>query len=86
MTREPLFQKRDEVDTRIIGEVETRTAPIGSKGSVGLVDDPTDCIPEGATNYDGREDIRRSRRETRAGDYDADGDGIADTWEDKNGS
>ena len=54
--------KRDEVDTRIIGEVETRTAPIGSKGSVGLVDDPTDCIPEGATNYDGRGYPRSRRR------------------------
>ncbi|AUO19050.1 pectate lyase family protein [Monoglobus pectinilyticus] len=76
--------KRDEVDTRIIGEVETRTAPIGSKGSVGLVDDPTDCIPEGATNYDGR-GYPALAQETRAGDYDADGDGIADTWEDKMG-
>lgn len=76
--------KRDEVDTRIISEVESRTAPTGSKGSVGLVDDPTDCIPEGATNYDGR-GYPALAQETRAGDYDADGDGIADTWEDKMG-
>lgn len=73
-----------EVDTRIISEVESRTAPTGSKGSVGLVDDPTDCIPEGATNYDGR-GYPALAQETRAGDYDADGDGIADTWEDKMG-
>ncbi len=78
--------KRDLVDSRIIENVTNRTAPAqGSNGSVYLLDDPVDGIPEG------QEDLYDNRgypvwvSETRAADYDTDGDGIADEWEDKMG-
>lgn len=77
--------KRDKVDERVINEVRTRTAPSGSKGSVGLLDDPLDGVPEGsAAEYDDR-GYPIFSNETRPADYDADGDGIADSWEDKMG-
>lgn len=76
--------KRDAVDERIIDNVRNRTAPKGSKGSVGLVDDPTDCIPEGALGYDGR-GYPALAEETRATDFDTDKDGIPDAWEDSHG-
>lgn len=38
--------KRDIVDERIIDNVKNRTAPNGSKGSIGLVDDPIDGVSE----------------------------------------
>ncbi|MGN0149566.1 MAG: polysaccharide lyase family 1 protein [Clostridia bacterium] len=78
--------KRDLVDSRIIENVTNRTAPAqGSNGSVYLLDDPVDGIPEG------QEDLYDNRgypiwvSESRAADYDTDGDGIADEWEDKMG-
>ena len=77
--------KRDKVDERVINEVRTRTAPSGSKGSVGLLDDPLDGVPEGSeAEYDDR-GYPIFSNETRSADYDADGDGIADSWEDKMG-
>lgn len=77
--------KRDKVDERIINDVETRTAPNGVKGSIGLVDDPLDGIPAGHEGeYDGR-GYPLVTSETRAADYDADADGIADAWEDAMG-
>ena len=77
--------KRDKVDERVIDEVRTRTAPSGSKGSVGLLDDPLDGVPDGAeAEYDDR-GYPIFSEETRPADYDTDGDGIADSWEDKMG-
>lgn len=76
--------KRDAVDKRIIDNVRNRTAPTGIKGSVGLVDDPTDCIPEGALDYDGR-GYPALAEETRAEEFDTDKDGIPDAWEDSHG-
>ncbi len=77
--------KRDKVDERVINEVRTRTAPSGSKGSVGLLDDPLDGVPDGAeAEYDDR-GYPIFSNETRPADYDTDGDGIADSWEDKMG-
>lgn len=77
--------KRDKVDERIISDVVNGTAPNGSKESVGLVDDPTDGVPAGSeSEYDGR-GYPIVTPETRAADYDTDGDGIPDTWEDKMG-
>lgn len=77
--------KRDKVDERIIGDVVNRTAPTGSKGSVGLLDDPTDGVPAAdAANYDGR-GYPIIEPETRPAGYDSDGDGIPDEWEDKMG-
>lgn len=71
--------KLDVVDERIIEDVINRTAPTGSKGSVGLVDDPTDTIIPGGS-YDER-GYPVWESETRAPGYDTDGDGIPDEWE-----
>lgn len=78
--------KLDLVDSRIIDNVTNRTAPaVGSNGSAYLMDDPVDGIPEG------QEDLYDDRgyplwvSETRAADYDTDGDGIPDEWEDRMG-
>lgn len=78
--------KLDLVDSRIIENVVNGTAPeTGSNGSAYLLDDPVDGIPEG------QEDLYDDRgyplwvSESRVADYDADGDGIADEWEDKMG-
>lgn len=78
--------KLDLVDSRIIENVVNGTAPeTGSNGSAYLLDDPVDGIPEG------QEDLYDDRgyplwvSESRAADYDADGDGIADEWEDRMG-
>lgn len=78
--------KRDKVDERVIDEVRTRTAPDGSKGSGGLLDDPLDGVPEGAAEgeYDER-GYPVFSGEARPADYDGDGDGIADSWEDAMG-
>lgn len=77
--------KQDLVDARIIEDVMNGTAPDGSTGSVGLLDEPTDGIPEAdADLYDDRGYPIWSS-ETRSADYDSDGDGIADAWEDKMG-
>ncbi len=78
--------KRDLVDARIIDNVKNRTAPEnGTHGSRFLVDDPVDGIPAGQENlYDWR-GYPVWESETRAADFDADGDGIADAWEDKMG-
>ncbi len=78
--------KRDKVDERVIDEVRTRTAPDGSKGSGGLLDDPLDGVPEGAAEgeYDER-GYPVFSDEARPADYDGDGDGIADSWEDAMG-
>lgn len=71
--------KRDAVDTRIVNDVINRTAPAGSKGSVGLLDDPTDIAAFDGRGYPDMETV------TRAADYDTDADGIPDEWEDKMG-
>lgn len=77
--------KRDKVDERIISDVVGRTAPTGSKGSIGLVDDPIDGVPSGEeSEYDGR-GYPIITPETRDASYDTDGDGIPDTWEDEMG-
>lgn len=77
--------KTDVVDTRILNDVINGTGASGSKGSVGLVDDPRDTVPENdAENYDDRgypiwESVSRDA------DYDTDGDGIPDAWETAHG-
>lgn len=77
--------KQDLVDARIIENVVNGTAPDGSAGSVGLLDEPTDGIPEvDADLYDDR-GYPIWASEKRADDYDTDGDGIPDAWEDKMG-
>lgn len=77
--------KLDKVDERIISNVENSTAPSGSKGSVGLLDDPLDGVPaDDAESYDDR-GYPFYKEESRPSDYDADGDGIADDYEDKVG-
>lgn len=78
--------KQDLVDARIIDNVKNRTAPAtGTHGSSYLVDDPVDGIPEGQENlYDDR-GYPIWVNETHAADFDADRDGIADSWEDKMG-
>lgn len=72
--------KRDAVDTRIIDNVVNRTAPTGSKGSVGLLDDPTDIAGFDGRGYPELETVSREVSE-----YDSDADGIPDEWEDKMG-
>ena len=77
--------KRDKIDERIISNVVSRTAPTGSKDSVGLVDDPLDGVPAGQeADYDGR-GYSVLTEEVRDASYDTDRDGIPDTWEDKMG-
>lgn len=78
--------KMDLVDSRIIEDVTNRTAPeTGTHGSSYLLDDPVDGIPEGQESlYDDR-GYPIWQSETRSADFDTDGDGIPDTWEDKMG-
>ena len=77
--------KRDKVDERIVSNVVNRTAPNGSSGSVGLLDDPRDGIPAGQEGeYDGR-GYPIITSEDRDASYDTDGDGLPDTWEDAMG-
>ncbi len=77
--------KLDIVDSRVIDNVANRTAPTGSNGSTGLVDEMTDAIPEGQEAlYDDR-GYPLWTSEVRADDYDTDKDGIADAWEDRMG-
>ncbi len=71
---------RDAVDTRIIDNVTNRTAPTGSKGSVGLLDDPTDIEEFDGRGYPELEAVTREVSE-----YDADADGIPNEWEDRMG-
>ncbi len=72
--------KRDAVDTRIIEDVVNRTAPTGSNGSSGLLDDPTDIDIFDGRGYPDMETAVRP-----IADYDTDADGIPDEWEDKMG-
>ncbi len=77
--------KLDAVDERIISDVVNGTAPSGSKGSVGLVDDPRDTVPEDSKDaYDDR-GYPIWETEIRPEDYDTDKDGIPDEWEDRMG-
>lgn len=78
--------KMDLVDSRIIENVTNRTAPeTGTHGSSYLLDDPVDGVPEGQENlYDDR-GYPIWQSESRAADFDTDGDGIPDAWEDKMG-
>lgn len=78
--------KMDLVDSRIIENVKNRTAPeTGTHGSSYLLDDPVDGIPSGDENlYDDR-GYPIWQSESRAADFDTDGDGIPDAWEDKMG-
>lgn len=78
--------KRDAVDTRVINNVINRTGTgDGTHGSYNLLDDPLDGIPEGhESEYDFR-GYPIWTSESRAADYDADKDGVADEWEDKMG-
>ncbi len=84
--------KMDIVDERIINDCLNRTAPSGKKpandgtpGSVGLVDDPTDAVPDGeaALLYDDRGYPKWDKIESEL--LDTDKDGIPDDWEDKMG-
>lgn len=76
---------RDRVDLRVLSNVRNRTAPTGSKGSIGLLDDPIDGVPAGEENlYDDR-GYPILAEETRVAGFDTDGDGIPDEWEDKMG-
>lgn len=78
--------KTDLVDARIIENVETRTAPAeGSHGSQYLVDEPIDAVPEGDEALYDEFGYPIWVSETRPSDFDADGDGIPDAWEDKMG-
>ena len=71
----------DVVDARILADVRNRTGAEGSKGSVGLVDDPRDTVPaENADSYDDR-GYPVWEQVNRAADYDTDGDGIPNEWE-----
>ena len=74
--------KLDAEDERILADVTNGTAPAGSKGSTGLVDDPVDTVPSDAAagTYDDR-GYPVWTSETRAADYDTDRDGIPDAWE-----
>lgn len=78
--------KQDLIDLRILDNVTNRTAPEhGTHGSSYLVDDPVDGIPEEQKDlYDWR-GYPVWESETRAAEFDTDGDGIADVWEDKMG-
>lgn len=78
--------KVDLVDSRIIENVTNRTAPeTGTHGSSYLLDDPVDGIPAGQESlYDDR-GYPIWQSESRAADFDTDGDGIPDAWEDKMG-
>ncbi|MDO5397209.1 MAG: hypothetical protein Q4G33_04695 [bacterium] len=71
--------KLDVVDARIIENVKNGTAPDGSSGSAGLVDDPRDTVTEGGS-FDER-GYPVWETETRNSDYDTDGDGIPNEWE-----
>lgn len=78
--------KQDLIDSRIIENVINRTAPAaGSHGSAYLIDDPVDAIPDGQESLYDYRGYPIWTSETRAGDYDTDGDGIPDEWEDKMG-
>jgi len=77
--------KLDVVDQRIINNVINRTAPMGSNGSVGLVDDPTDGskgAPEGIYNEYGYPEYSYDPSSIPT---DTDRDGIPDIWEDRMG-
>ena len=77
--------KLDIVDERILADVANGTGQTGSKGSVGLVDDPRDTVPtDSADKYDDR-GYPIWESETRAADYDSDKDGIPDSAEDAMG-
>ncbi len=77
--------KLDLVDQRIIDNVVNRTAPNGSEGSSGLVDSPADGVPEADKDkYDDR-GYPIIDNVVRESSFDSDGDGIADSWEDKMG-
>ncbi len=76
--------KFDLVDQRIVNNVKDRTAPNGSKGSIGLVDSPIDGMPADKAGYDDR-GYPVFSNETRENTFDSDNDGIADVWEDKMG-
>ncbi len=89
--------KRDKVDERVIKDVEERTAPNtnnapgetapnGGTKSVGLVDSPSDTVPEDAQTgeYDDR-GYPVFSNEKRDENFDSDSDGIPDTWENKMG-
>lgn len=71
--------KLDVVDKRIIEDVKNGTAPNGSSGSVGLVDDPRDTAAESGSFDDRGYPVWES--ETHGADYDTDGDGIPNEWE-----
>ena len=75
---------RDIIDERIVEETRNGTATY--KGSVtkawGLIDVPTDVMPEGATSPWPELSDRNINIEEL---IDSDGDGIPDVWEDANG-
>lgn len=78
--------KMDLVDTRIISNVENRTAPAeGTHGSQYLIDEPIDGVPEGDEALYDEFGYPIWESETRSADFDTDGDGIPDDWEDKMG-
>ena len=77
--------KRDAVDERVISNVINRTAPTGSKGSVGLVDSPIDGMNSDPQNKDLYNSKGYPVYNSAPAPLDSDGDGIPDEWEDKMG-
>lgn len=78
--------KTDLVDERVIENIANRTAPAeGTHGSQYLIDEPIDAVPEGDEAFYDEFGYPLWESETRPADFDTDGDGIPDAWEDKMG-
>lgn len=78
--------KTDLVDARIIENVENRTAPEeGTHGSSYLIDEPLDGVPAGDEALYDEFGYPLWVSEMRPQDFDTDGDGIPDSWEERMG-
>lgn len=79
---------RDEIEQRIVDECKTGTAHYGGDwqggGKYGIIDDPLDA--EMVLNEDGTVTCPVAKpSESRADNWDTDGDGMPDAWETANG-